>query len=78
MSKERITKEIVQDSNVYFVSEALDCLLSRYGNTLPQKLRNQLYETHKSFLAEMTKDYPKNTDIGNTTLYERIEFIHYK
>lgn len=75
MAKERFTEDIVQDSNVYIVSEMLDCIVDQYGNTLPKELKNHLYETQKMFLDEVTKNYPKGTDIGKTTFYERIEFI---
>lgn len=75
MANEKFTEDIVQDSNVYIVSEMLDCIVNQYGNALPQNLKNQLYETQKMFLAEVTKNYPSGTDIGNTILYEKIEFI---
>ena len=75
MSKETFTQDIDQENNVYVVSEMLTCLVDQYGKSLPEELRNQLYKTHKMFLDEITKNYPKNTDIGSTTLYERIEFI---
>ena len=75
MTKGRFTEDIVQDSNIYIVCEMLDCIVDRYGNTLPQELKNQLYETQKMFFDEVTKNYPKETDIGKTIFYERIEFI---
>lgn len=77
MSKEVFMQDIVQENNTYIVSEILTCLVDRYCKVLPEELSNQLYAIHKRFIDEVIKDYPKNTDIGSTTLYERIEFIPY-
>lgn len=70
----KISKEIKQSENVYTLYNIMELLYGHYIGGVPKHLEDVLRYAYEEFQHEITKDYPKDTDIIDCEVVEKIVF----